>query len=90
MENVFCDVGCILQILASIEAPQWNTGQGWHKWISAVCLKLKWLKIGIHDCVFIKYNHKKENNLTSNETDDFLEKDIFSLLSALLAEIELS
>ena len=38
VENVFCDVGRMLQILASTEAPQWNTGQGWHKWVFGVCL----------------------------------------------------
>ena len=38
MENVFCDVGRMLQILASTEALQWNTGQGWHKWVLGVCL----------------------------------------------------
>ena len=35
---VFCDVVRMLQILASTEAPQWNTGQGWHKCVLSVCL----------------------------------------------------
>ena len=38
IENVFCDVGRMLQILASTEAPQWNTGQGWHKLVLGVRL----------------------------------------------------
>ena len=33
VENVFCDVERMLQILASTEAPQWNSRQGLHKCI---------------------------------------------------------